>query len=117
MINPKATLGSYDDGTQVLIFKCPGCVENHKATVAGDGVKWEWNGSLELPTISPSLLVQGVQWSAEEHPEFHRAAHPSVPAGGAVVCHSFVNDGYIQYLDDCTHMLKGQTVEIPDWAP
>jgi hypothetical protein len=30
------------------------------------------------------------------------------------VCHSFITDGFIQFLDDCTHPLAGQTVEIPD---
>ena len=31
------------------------------------------------------------------------------------VCHSFIKDGNIQYLNDCTHKLAGQTIEIPDW--
>jgi hypothetical protein len=30
-------------------------------------------------------------------------------------CHSFVKDGWIQFLGDCYHELKGLTVEIPDW--
>lgn len=29
-------------------------------------------------------------------------------------CHSFVENGMIRYLDDCTHSLVGQTVELPD---
>lgn len=28
------------------------------------------------------------------------------------VCHSFIKDGQIQYLDDCTHRLKNQTVPL-----
>ena len=32
------------------------------------------------------------------------------------VCHSFVVNGQIQFLPDCTHALAGQTVPIPDWA-
>jgi hypothetical protein len=31
------------------------------------------------------------------------------------VCHSFVTDGRIQFLNDCTHPLAGQTVDIPEW--
>ena len=31
------------------------------------------------------------------------------------VCHSFVTDGKIRYLNDCTHHLKGQTVELLDF--
>ena len=29
------------------------------------------------------------------------------------VCHSFVNNGRIQFLLDCTHHLAGQTVNLP----
>jgi hypothetical protein len=31
------------------------------------------------------------------------------------VCHSFVTDGRIQYLSDCTHAMAGQTKELADW--
>jgi hypothetical protein len=31
------------------------------------------------------------------------------------VCHSFVVDGRIQFLGDCTHHLAGQTVDLPPW--
>jgi len=31
------------------------------------------------------------------------------------VCHSFVTDGNIQYLGDCTHELAGQTIELPEF--
>jgi hypothetical protein len=31
------------------------------------------------------------------------------------ICHSFITDGRIQFLGDCTHRLAGQTVPIPDW--
>ena len=31
-----------------------------------------------------------------------------------VVCHSFVNDGQVQFLDDCTHELAGQTLLLLD---
>ena len=30
------------------------------------------------------------------------------------VCHTFVTDGRIQFLSDCTHALAGQTVDLPD---
>jgi hypothetical protein len=49
---------------------------------------------VDRPTISPSLAV-GPNTSFR--------------------CHSFIRDGQIQFLDDCWHELKGQTVEIPDW--
>ena len=75
-------------------FHCPGCGYAHAVTVNGErnscNATWIWNGSLDKPTFTPSLNIVGY-------------------------CHSFVTDGKIQFLGDCTHTLKGQTVEIPDW--
>ena len=31
-------------------------------------------------------------------------------------CHSFVREGRIEFLSDCTHALAGQTVELPDFS-
>jgi hypothetical protein len=56
---------------------------------------WQFNGDVEKPTFTPSLL-----------------AFNSPPPNGR--CHSFVKDGRIQFLGDCTHELKGQTVDLPD---
>jgi hypothetical protein len=36
--------------------------------------------------------------------------NPAVP-----VCHSFVTDGRIQFLTDCTHAFAGRTVDLPEW--
>ena len=33
---------------------------------------------------------------------------------GRLTCHSFVTDGRIQFLADCTHPLAGQTVDLPE---
>jgi hypothetical protein len=83
-----------------LAFWCPGCKCNHSYCVqrkaAGDvGPVWEWNGSYEKPTFSPSLLVWG-----------HR---PDMR------CHLFLTDGMLRFLDDCVHDLKGQTVPMVDF--
>jgi hypothetical protein len=77
-------------------IQCPGCGIHHAATV--DGTRgWTWNGHEESPSISPSILVTG---------EF---------GGDPLRCHSFVRDGQIQFLDDCSHGLKGTTVALPEW--
>jgi hypothetical protein len=89
----------YYNGTRSMIFECPGCEMLHIVYV--DGAKhpvWQWNGSMEKPTFSPSVLVT-YPWG--ESREERR-------------CHSFVTDGRIQFLDDCTHKLAGQTVDLPD---
>lgn len=91
-----------------VIFKCPGCEDNHQIIV---GV-WGWNNSLDLPTFEGSVLVGGVQWAKNQ--SFHRPTH-NVEAGQRIVCHSFVIDGKIQFLSDSTHNLSGQIVDLPDW--
>lgn len=51
---------------------------------------WTWNGDTETPTIKPSILT----------------------SCGNSVCHSWVNDGKVQFLNDCTHSLAGQTIDL-----
>lgn len=78
---------------KTYLFWCPGCDMAH-----GPNDTWQFNGDVERPTLSPSVLVnQG-------------RADPTSP-----VCHSFVRDGQIQFLPDCTHALAGKTVPLPDW--
>lgn len=77
-----------------LHWWCPGCGQPHCVQVgAGPGPRWVWNADVERPTFEPSVLVTG---------------HDTR-------CHSFVRDGAMQFLSDCTHQLAGQTVPIPEW--
>jgi len=87
-----------DTGTVQVWFWCPGCDDAHAVQVGGGnpGPKWSWNGSLDRPTFHPSVLT----WQG----------HRSAPTKR---CHSFITDGRIQFLADCTHALAGQTVDIP----
>lgn len=64
------------------------------------GAIWTWNGSLEKPTFQPSILVKANYTSIDRLDD---------------ICHSFVVDGRIQFLGDCTHELAGQTVDLPLW--
>lgn len=97
------------EGNRVHIW-CPGCLTAHGIFYGVDG--WEWNGSLDTPTFTPSLKVSGVQWAPENG--FHMPTH-HVPPGESTVCHSLITDGRIQFLDDSTHHLAGQTVDLPEW--
>jgi hypothetical protein len=83
-----------------LCIKCPGCDDLHVLHHDGKGKGWTWNGSLELPTFSPSLLVN------------YSGVDEDTPV--RTTCHSFIKDGRIQYLGDCTHALKDQTVDLPE---
>ncbi|MDY7565772.1 DUF6527 family protein [Pseudomonas sp. RTC3] len=91
-----------------LMFWCPGCDGAHRIQHgAGSGPRWGWNGNAEKPTFTPSILVSypANPDAGEEFKEWRTAR----------ICHSFVTDGRIQFLGDCTHGLAGQTVDIPDW--
>ena len=103
----------------LMRFKCPGCGGFHDIPVRSasePGSQWIWNGSVDRPTLTPSVLARsghyidpGSCWCKyySEHPE-------KTPHFKCGICHSFVTDGYIQYLTDCTHALAGQTVALPD---
>lgn len=83
---------------------CPGCGFSHQIPVdTGSAGDWTWNGSLEAPTLSPSLLV---------YP--HRTLDENDNKVDTPRCHSFVRDGKWQFLNDCTHELAGQTVPMPE---
>lgn len=112
----KTSLGKGLDGERFLLFWCPGCDEAHGPIVQRERPErplWTWNGDRERPTIAPSLLVRGTVPITDEE-------HARIMAGERIepqprVCHSFIRDGRIEYLGDCTHALAGQTVDIPDW--
>lgn len=88
-----------------------------RATHAG-GPRWGFNGDLERPTFTPSVLTRsghyagahghgGGCWCTWEREE---GAPPPFACG---VCHSFVRHGQVQFLADCTHAMAGQTVDLP----
>ena len=83
-------------------FFCPGCQDVHVVNSAPSGPRWTYNGNPERPTFSPSILVT-CNWSKLDQSDKDE------------ICHSFVRDGQIQFLGDCTHKLAGQTVEVPEW--
>lgn len=104
----KTKLTNVMDGSlryQALKFWCPGCerVDKDGERHAGlhmlpvnNGVKkpsWEFDGNLELPTLSPSILTK---------------------RGDLFVCHSFLKKGVFEFLSDCTHQYANQHVPIPD---
>ena len=85
------------DEIQGYIVECPACKCSHIFyTIYNNKPQWTFNGNLENPTFNPSMLV-----------------HPN-KTGDQKRCHSFVRDGKIQYLNDCEHEMRGQTVELPE---
>lgn len=108
----KILRNSTDNG---LMFWCPGCDEAHRIQHgAGGGPRWTWNGDVEKPTFTPSVLVEGVRRLTDQQHAAYLATgvHPEPEPAR---CHSFVVDGRIQFLADCTHALAGQTIDLPPW--
>ncbi|MGH9523053.1 MAG: DUF6527 family protein [Terriglobales bacterium] len=92
-----------------LAFECPGCGSIHAVPVEGPSPSWTWNVSMDSPTFAPSLLVTYLANpnAIEQFKEWRKERR----------CHSFVRNGSIQFLADCTHKLAGQTVPLPEVKP
>lgn len=103
------------------MFFCPGCHCGHGVWVHphrnGKSGTWSFNGDMEKPTFNPSLLVSHDTWTPpvtlENMEEYRMRPWPQTKIHH--ICHSFVREGMIQFLGDCTHELKGQTVPLPDF--
>lgn len=111
------------EGVKHLAFWCQGCRVSHSVSVGQIGT-WGWNGDAEKPTFTPSVLVRSGHYASHARPDdscWCKYNAEQVANGGQPtsfkcgVCHSFVTDGRIQFLGDCTHELAGQTVDLPDW--
>ena len=87
-----------DEGPGIFALYCPGCKHRHVIYTEGSEskLKWGWNGSMDKPTFTPSLLVYG--------------PHGDPPV--ETRCHSFIRDGSWHYLADCTHELAGQVAQM-----
>jgi len=86
----------YSDTPEHYLFECPGCGYSHVFDA-----RWKFNGNFEKPTFTPSLLCNQHATADDIARGIHR-------------CHTFVTDGKIQFLSDCSHHLAGQTVELSD---
>ena len=87
----------------VHYYWCPGCPGLHGVAIRPDtfdnGAGWIFTGTLERPTYAPSQLT-------------------TYGGDGSRRCHTFIRDGMIEFLSDCTHAMAGKTVPLPplpDW--
>jgi hypothetical protein len=78
-----------------VLIECPGCDSTHSIDLA----RWTWNGDTQKPTFHPSLHLT-ITYGSEPKKKY--------------VCHSFVVEGKIAYLQDTTHQYSGQTIDLPD---
>jgi hypothetical protein len=84
-----------DDGHHAY---CSGCKQDHLIPNT-----WQFNGNLEKPTFSPSLLIRYQNYNHVQDKDI------------SFVCHSFITDGEWRYCSDSTHELAGQTVEMEEY--
>ena len=86
-------------------FYCHGCKINHTYSIDDNG--WHFNGDIENPSFTPSLLNQTPILSNEI-------------IDGKIVekmkminrCHLFVTNGKIHYCSDCDHEFAGKTMPM-----
>jgi len=94
-------------------FMCPGCNTEHNINSS-----WTFNGDVDKPTFNPSVLVRTGHYASSHKGDcwctFNEEHKDDPTSYKCSICHSFVRDGKIQFLDDCTHALKGQTVDLPE---
>jgi hypothetical protein len=102
-------------------YWCQGCDMLHMVRVgAGVGPKWNWNGDLEKPTFTPSVLVT---WEQGEPPATTPEIREKIRSGEITqvkvpkICHTFITNGMVQFLGDCTHQYAGRTLPLPDLPP
>lgn len=121
-----AKVHPYNDGNgkQIgfMIF-CHACKCGHGFLVKSGipGRDWTFDGNMEKPTFNPSMLVRGTMYpSGGQMPNDDELAQLKAgkdfgPEMRPYICHSFVHNGKIQYLSDCTHKFANQTINLEDF--
>lgn len=89
------------DEVEYLELKFPCILEKRILPVILQGKRegtnnWTWNGDVNFPTLRPSILTRN---HIDEL---------------IVVCHSFVNDGIVEFLSDSTHDKSGMKISLLD---
>lgn len=106
----------------LISYWCQGCKSWHTIKVKGEGhPRWEWNGNVEMPTFKPSVLVAGRDFTEKGWADYDAWIEAGCPKpaptfeGVDTRCHTFITDGMVQFLNDCTHEYAGQTLPLPDF--
>lgn len=92
-----------------LIINIPGPTGHLTLPVIRHGTRsgtgcWSWNGSVDAPTLRPSILTEGHRYLGGDPLDQNQWLK--------FRCHVWVNDGKVKYLDDCSHDLRGQTCDL-----
>lgn len=94
------------EGNQTVAYYvyCPACERGHRFAIVNEADPanvWQFDGNMDHPTFTPSLLISSSYWRNERwEPE---------------ICHSYLRAGVWEFLNDCTHDLAGQKVSMVDF--
>lgn len=82
---------------------CPACKCFHAFTLyplRAAHTQWLFNNNLVEPSFQPDNRIR-----IEDEKE------------GDYVCHYRLHEGRIEYLEDCTHAMRGKNIMLPDIPP
>ena len=93
------------DGKKVVAYfvYCPACERAHRLIVECEedpSHVWQFSGTEELPTFTPSLLVE---------------SGPMRPGDPNHICHSYLTAGVWGFLNDSTHAMADQKIPMVDF--
>ncbi len=89
-----------------MSFYCRGCEMKHQV----NDIHWRWSRDRVKPTVTPSILVTGTVPLTDEEIDLVMAGTPVKVQ--PLRCHSYITDGKIIYLSDCSHHLADQVVDL-----
>jgi hypothetical protein len=95
-------------------FWCPGCDDSHDVLVAGDGA-WGWNGDVNRPTFEPSIKTDFLKTRKDNEGRWDGGWVMKHGEPVKMICHTFVRDGVIEFLSDCTHAMAGLFAPLDIW--
>lgn len=101
------SIGSPATGRKGIVHWCPGCKQPHAIwTQRESGATWTWDGNVERPTCTPSVLCFSV---------YDKEGKPMPDGKQRTLCHYFLKAGTIEFCGDSAHEFAGQTVLLPDF--
>lgn len=105
----KVKLWNVEKGT--YMFECPAGHTHYINTKVPNqqNAQWGFNGNLDRPTFSPSINEK-----TGYYVDPNTKGDEQWLKDNSYQCHFFVRDGKIIFCSDCSHSLKGTTVELTD---
>lgn len=107
----KAKWNGNNPESGIVVIKCPAghyhYIHTKKTNPNGQGMAWNFNGNMNLPTFTPSINERTgtyVDPNTKGDPDWLRE--------NSYHCHFIVTSGKIQFCGDCSHNLKGREMYL-----